>query len=163
MKDNDVRSKTERWSIKSILGTFMSAPLRIRPPTRKSVANGDGGLKPYLDRLLKLIPAEVLSLYLVGFGVIPKESATAALVWAVFCLFAVGLVKGYGTSDRAHNLKPDWIHVTLSMIAFIIWIYSMGGPFVSWGWHVPYISSLLILAFTFVVPYFYRGQTESSG
>ena len=44
----------------------------------------DNGLKPYLDRLLKLIPAEVLSLYLVGSGIIPKDKVIPSVVWRHF-------------------------------------------------------------------------------
>jgi hypothetical protein len=76
-------------------------------------------------------------------------------------LFLTGFVKAYGTSDKARAVAPDWIHVGLSMVAFVIWIYSMGGTFDKLGWHVPYIGSLLVLAFTFVSPYFYRGQPDT--
>src|SRR5688500_942553 len=124
----------------------MAAPLRIYRPTRKGIADSEA-LKPYLDRLLKLIPAEVLSLYLVGVGVIPKEGTTALVLWASFCLIAVIMVKAYGTSDRVHNIQPDWVHVILSAIAFVIWVYSLGGPFEVYELHVPYIGSLLILGF----------------
>jgi uncharacterized membrane protein YhaH (DUF805 family) len=139
----------------------MSAPLRIRPPAGKAAGNNDG-LKSYLDRLLKLIPAEVLSLYLVGVGVIPKDKIAALIIWAVFCLIAVGVVKAYGTSDRAHDIEADKVHVTLSMIAFVIWVYSMGGLFEYFHLYEAYVGSLLILAFTFAVPYFYRGQPDTA-
>jgi len=139
----------------------MSAPLRIRPPARKGVGDDDG-LKPYLDRLLKLIPAEVLSLYLVGSGLIPKAEIVTSIIWAVFCAIAVGVVKAYGTSDLARKVKPDMMHVMLSMIAFVIWIYSLGGPFEYFNLYKGYVGSLLILAFTFVVPYLYRGQPDTS-
>jgi hypothetical protein len=138
----------------------MSAPLRIRPRATKAIGDNDE-LKSYLDRLLKLIPAEVLSLYLVGIGIIPNDKITALIIWAIFCLLAVGGVKAYGTSDRAHNIKADKVHVTLSMIAFVIWVYSMGGLFEYFHVHEAYIGSLLILAFTFAVPYFYRGQPDA--
>lgn len=138
----------------------MSAPLRIRLPARMAAGNSDG-LKPYLDRLLKLIPAEVLSLYLVGVGVIPKPAIFVSFFWAAFCLVAVGVVKAYGTSDSVNDVSADWTHVTLSMTAFVIWIYSIGGPFQTLGWHQPYIGSLLILGFTFFVPYLYRGKPDT--
>jgi hypothetical protein len=139
----------------------MSAPLRIRPPAIKNTGEGEDGLKAYLDRLLKLIPAEVLSLYLVGTGVIPQDKIVASIIWTIFCFGAVGVVKAFGTSDRANKIAPDRTHVALSMIAFVIWIYSMGGPFAYFHLHQAYIGSLLILAFTFAVPYFYHGQADA--
>lgn len=139
----------------------MSAPLRIYRPATKG-GGEDDGLKSYLDRLLKLIPAEVISLYMVGTGVIPNDKIVVLITWTIFCLVAVGIVKAYGTSDRAQGINPDGTHVVLSMLAFVIWVYSMGGPFKYFHLHEAYIGSLLILAFTFVVPYFYRGQSDTS-
>lgn len=135
----------------------MSAPLRIYRATSKSVSGEPDALKPYLDRLLKLIPAEVLSLYAVGGGFIAETDMLMLIVWALFCLVCVGLVKGFGTADRRRDLPPDWIHVSLSVIAFSIWVYYLGGPFILLGWHSKQTGSLLILAFTFLSPYFYRG------
>jgi hypothetical protein len=135
----------------------MSAPLRIRPATTKTIGDQEQ-LKPYLDRLLKLIPAEVLSLYLVGVGIIPSEKHVVAIGWAIFCLMAVALVKAYGTSDD--DTSPDWTHVCISMIAFVLWVYSLGGPFVVLKLHEPYLASLLILAFTFIAPFAYRGKSD---
>jgi len=124
-----------------------------------AAAPGDG-FKLYLDRLLKLVPAEVLSLYLVGKGFIPSDAVFGSIIWAIFCLLATGLAKAYGTSDR--NVKPDLMHVALSMSAFAIWVYSLGGPISRLVPYQPYIGSLLILAFTFVVPYFYKGQEDTA-
>ena len=129
----------------------MFAPLRIRRLNNKG--SGDDGFKSYLDRLLKLIPAEVLSLYVVGIGLVPETETLAAMAWAIFCLLAVIFVKAYGTGY-------DWIHVGISTVAFVLWIYSSGGPFKQLGLHQPYIGSLLILGFTFIVPYLYKGQPD---
>ena len=139
----------------------MSAPLRIRPASLKGVTGDDEQLKPYLDRLLKLIPAEVLGLYAVGNGFIAAENWPLLAVWAGFCLLATGLVKAYGTADRPRALAPDSIHVALSMFAFVLWVYSGGGPFVAIGWYNRAAGSLLILGFTFAVPYLYRGQPDA--
>jgi hypothetical protein len=139
---------------------FMSAPLRIRLSTTKSVSGDQEAFKPYLDRLLKLIPAEVLSLYAVGTGFIEDTNLAASSGWALFCLLGTGGVKAFGTADRRHDLPPDWTHVALSMAAFVTWVYYLGGPFVMLNWHSKSTASLLILAFTFVSPYFYRGSAR---
>jgi hypothetical protein len=64
----------------------MSAPFRIRRPdvgATPVALTPDEGFRFYLDRLLKMIPAEVVSLYLVGSGIIPKDQVTALAVWFV--------------------------------------------------------------------------------
>ncbi|WP_213979234.1 hypothetical protein [Sphingomonas sp. dw_22] len=42
--------------------------------------------------------------------------------------------------------------------AFVVWIYSQGGPFEQFGLYVPYIGSLAVLLWTFVIPIFYKGE-----
>jgi hypothetical protein len=138
----------------------MSAPYRIRRPEVVLVANagGEENLKQYLDRLMKLIPGEAMGLYLVGSGLIPSSDKNVLALWALVCLVAVIVVRVFGTADLREGLTVDWVHVVLSSIAFIIWVYTSGGPFEAFGLHVPYVGSLLVLAFTFFVPIFYKGS-----
>jgi hypothetical protein len=128
----------------------------------KQVARGkDEDFRKYLDRLFKMIPAEVVGLYLVGSGFIPPEKGTVLAIWAVLCLVGVVVIRAYGTAD-AENAKPtQWGPVLISSIAFLIWVYTLGGPFVVFNLHVPYIGSLLVLAWTFFVPIFYKGPLGS--
>ena len=139
----------------------MAAPLRIvRAGTgvrAVGLAGSDDAFKFYLDALLKMIPAEAVSLYLAGVGIIPRDQDGALMGWSAFCLLVVIIVRVIGTSDRRAGIKPDWIHVAISVIAFLVWLYSLGGPFVSLGIHVPYIGSLLVLAWTFLAPVLYPG------
>lgn len=139
----------------------MSAPFRIRRPGVATLAAGGGPQKPfdfYLDRLMKMIPAECVGLYLVGSGIIPAGKFAGLTSWALLCLIGVVVLRIYGTADRPAALKPDWVHVAISAIAFVIWVYTLGGPFVALpGVYVPFVGSLLVLAWTFFVPIFYKG------
>ena len=141
----------------------MSAPFRIKrldtglvPVARRR----EESFKFYLDRLLKMIPGEVVGLYLVGSGFIPKDQSIVQVVWAIVCLIGVVVIRVYGTADPENNKPPDWVHVAISSVAFLIWIYTLGGPFEALGWYVPYIGSLLVLAWTFFVPIFYKGPVD---
>ncbi len=145
----------------------MSAPYRItRPSVRVGAAAagappsepGAQSFQGYLDRLMKMIPGEAIGLYLVGSGFIPQNQAPVLAAWTIVCLIGVIALKAYGTADTANHLPPDWIHVAISAIAFIIWVYSIGGPFAAFGLAVPYIGSLLVLAWTFFIPIFYKGS-----
>ena len=141
----------------------MSAPFRIKRPDTgvKAVALGrEDELKSYLERLLKMIPGEVISLYMVGSGLVPGDQPIALAVWAVVCLVGVVAVRAYGTADSQNNKPTDWTHVAISSVAFVVWAYSMGGPFAAFNLYVPYIGSLLVLAWTFFVPIFYKGPQD---
>lgn len=109
----------------------------------------------YGERLVKLIPSEVVGIYLVGVGIIPSNAKTPVIVWAIVCFGLVVLARAYGT--RAPNLPPQWKAVFISCVSFVIWVYTIPGPFQSFGLAVPYVGSLAILVWTFVVPYFYTG------
>lgn len=139
----------------------MAAPFRITRPgavrAQTVDTSTDVGFRFYLERLFKMIPAEVISLYLVGSGLIPKDQTIALTVWAVICLAGVVVVRVYGTADPARSLPPDWTHIAISVAAFVIWVYSLGGPFEAWGLSIPWVGSLLVLAWTFFVPIFYKG------
>ena len=141
----------------------MTAPLRIRRPdkgVREVAREGGEDFKFYLDRLVKLIPGEVVGLYLIGSGFIPKGQAIIQVIWSVICLLGVVALKAYGTTDPQKNEPPDWVHVGISSVSFVIWVYTLGGPFAAYSLAVPYIGSLLVLAWTFFVPIFYKGPPE---
>lgn len=114
-------------------------------------------LQDYGERLVKLIPSEVVGIYLVGAGVIPAGAKISVTVWAAVCLGLVVLARAYGTREPALNLPPQWKAVLISSVSFVIWVYTIPGPFQSFGLAIPYVGSLAILVWTFVVPYFYTG------
>ncbi len=112
----------------------------------------------YLDRLMRMIPGEVVALYLVGSGLIPPTGRIALTVWSFVCLAGVIVIRAIGSRDSAAGKGPQWSSVAISAIAFVIWLYSLGGPFAAFGIYVPYIGSLLILAWTFFIPLFFKGE-----
>ena len=142
----------------------MSAPFRILNPdagVRKvSKQQPQEDFNSYLDRLAKMIPSPVIALYLVGISQIPTGQAIGLLVWAVICLIGVIVLLAYGTADPQKNKKTDWVHISISSVAFVIWVYAMGGPFVAFNLQVPWIGSLAVLAYTFFVPIFYKGPLD---
>ena len=115
-------------------------------------------IQSYMERLVKLIPAEVVGLYLVGQGIIPPAEKVAIVVWSIVCLALVILVRAKVTGDRANNLSPQWIAVGVSAISFVIWVYTMPGPFQVYHVAIPYLGSLAVLVWTFIVPFLYQGS-----
>lgn len=108
--------------------------------------------KPYLARLVLLVPAEVISLY-----VALKQTAAAFLPqFGIVCLLLVILVRWKATTGE--DGKPEWGSVLISTLSFGLWIYSVGG---SLPWlpapKDPGVISVAIGVWTFAVPYFYQG------
>lgn len=140
----------------------MSAPFRISQPRHNPLvaaaapASGNG-LQEYLDRLIKLIPGEIIGFYLLGKGIIPQGQNVALLIFTVLCFLFVFVVRIWGTSDRSAGVPVEWPSVIISAIAFLVWVYSMGDIFAEYGLYVSFIASLLVLIFTFIIPYIYKG------
>ena len=51
-----------------------------------------------------------------------------------------------------------WRAVGISAFSFVLWVYTMLGPLQSFGFGAPYVGSLMVLVWTFIIPYVYRGQ-----
>jgi len=115
-------------------------------------------IQSYMERLVKLIPAEVVGLYLVGQGIIPPAEKVALVVWSIVCLGLVVLVRAKTTGDRVNSISPQWSAVAVSTVSFVIWVYTMPGPFQAFNLAVPFVGSLAVLVWTFIVPFLYQGS-----
>lgn len=130
----------------------------------RPVRGEDHPLGQYWDRLKNLIPAEVSAIYVAGIGVIPSGEKIGLLVWAIFCLGCTILFIAKATKTvegKPEVILPiDWAHVIISTISFVIWVYALGGPFIELGIHISWIGTLLIIGWTFLIPYFYHGKKQ---
>ena len=154
----------------------MAAPLRIRLPHESLPLGAEEPpektpsekTKTYLGELVKLIPAEIVALYIFGRGLIASEfqaPAPAALLpewaywtgWIVVCTVLLVLVRRWLTSDSEAGLGPEWPAVVIAAVSFVIWVYSMGDVFdrVLGIWD-PLLAGLLVPAWTVAAPAVYR-------
>ncbi|HKY36570.1 MAG TPA: hypothetical protein VJN18_11560 [Polyangiaceae bacterium] len=141
----------------------MAAPFRIAAasttaPAATPSASSSDPLSSYLEKLTRMIPGEVVGLYLVGSGVIPTGNRDYLLGWTIFCALGVVVSRAFGTRDVARNRTVQWGHVAVSTLSFAIWVYSMGGPFSAYlgDAYKPFVGSLLVLGWTFVIPFLYE-------
>lgn len=137
----------------------MNAPFRIRALANEPVpASGNATADPYLARLVKLIPAEVIALYLSFKSAMDTPERMAG--WGLICLLLVVLVRTFGTKQEGKPIQ--WLAVLVAIVSFILWIYGMGQKIVFLDeilfWLSENNSSVAIGVWTFVVPYFYKGD-----
>ena len=111
----------------------------------------------YLEKLLKLIPAEIVALYLTGIGLVPQdlpENQKILLpIWVAFCFILVIVVRYKATSDQ--TTPANWKLIAISSVAFIIWSYSLGGAYEAYNLYFPYLGSLAVLGWTAAAPILY--------
>jgi hypothetical protein len=108
----------------------------------------------YFDRLLKLVPTEVLALYITF-----KEVATGWLgIWAAICLVLVVFVRTIGTSQAGKPVQV--VAVVVATVSFILWVYATGGYILQFKLpeNMPGVISVAVGVWTFLVPYFYKGE-----
>jgi hypothetical protein len=63
-------------------------------------------------------------------------------------LIAVPVYLYFATRENKKN--PLWLQVILATIAFPVWTYALGGPFVTTPGYEPFIGSLLLMGVTFI-------------
>jgi hypothetical protein len=155
----------------------MGTILRIRSPQEGAV-QGDAPLggsetppdsaKQYIERIVKLIPSEVVGVYLVGKAGIQARFTDKAdhsqdlfsettywVGWTVFCFLAVIAVRAWATSDQ--NTPVEKPAVAIAAIS----IYSLGDVFkiIAVRNHAIWdslLAMLLVFAWTLIVPLIYR-------
>lgn len=110
----------------------------------------------YNDRLVKYIPAEVVSVYLFVNGAlhtaasqIPADAAWWA-GWIVFG-FMLFMTPVYMCRIQGVKKKQQWLIVSVS---FAVWVFTIGGPFAALKWYHPIWGAILLPLYTFSVATF---------
>lgn len=104
-----------------------------RPKRRNPSLAGRESLMPedlrddVLVRVSKLIPAEVVGVYLSGRQI--AESNNAIGSWSIVCLLICIFLRAATTRDPDKSWEPanvQWDAVAYATISFSIWVYAMG-------------------------------------
>ena len=120
----------------------------------------DASLEAYLERLLKLIPAEVVSIYPVGRSLIADDMQQG--LWATICLMICVVFRTRMT--RGPDGRPQWPAVAIAAVSFIIWVYVLGAHVVGFALPDQYKvwPALMLLAWTTIVPAVYTGGSAAT-
>jgi hypothetical protein len=106
-------------------------------------------------RLTKLIPADVVGLYLAGRGI--AASSDVSVIWIVLCLCIVVLARALLTRDKSRRVwfsGTQWDVVAYSAISFLIWVYAIGGtPSLPYVNYFSGIGQLMALAWPVTASY----------
>lgn len=103
----------------------------------------------YTSKLVKYIPSEVVALYIALGSILgTSDKSDGALYWVVFavCLIGTGLYLW-----RVTNVTKV-TQIVISVVAFFVWAFALGGPFELLSWYDPVYGALLLPVYTFFVP-----------
>lgn len=111
----------------------------------------------YKTKLLKLIPSEIVAAYILIGGIIPADyKYWGTLITAIIMLVLIPFYL-----RRLYDVKRLG-QIIYIMIAFVIWIYTLGEPFRHWGIWQEWIGSALLILYTMTIPLFYHPRAETA-
>lgn len=141
-------------------------------PAFKTLADGtpDPAAAPkkedkYTDKLIKLIPGEIVSVYLAVYAFVKSSSYDPAdqqlLQWIVFTailvLTPVYLYKMAGVTK--------WTQILFNTIAFVVWVFSFGGPaegMTVYHFSLQFLVALFLPVYTLFIPLFYKSSSATT-
>lgn len=145
------------------------------PAAEVAAARGDGGAAggpppppgggppppvpdDYWNRLQKLIPAEAVGAFLAIDGIIRGTAVVNTTAYWIIYGFMVLICLGYAARVyRGSGLPVSWPQVGVAVGAFLIWTYTIGGPFEYAGFlHDRAIGGIVVILYTTAVPLLIR-------
>jgi hypothetical protein len=108
----------------------------------------------FLQVLLKLIPSEVIAVFIFVQGVMPRLLVPHLVV----ALLLIAITPLY--LSRAMGVRSQ-VQLVVSTISLVVWIYAMGvGPlrFVRAPWYEPWHGAVALAVWTLVPPMFLAGK-----
>jgi len=107
----------------------------------------------YSSKLLKYIPAETVAGFVALNGLLSAvPGVTLAFFWFVFVLLVL-LTMGYAwSSTRLKHLPPAYLQIAIQTVAFVIWVFAIGGPFTFFTWYKQYYGATILILYTVFIP-----------
>ena len=124
----------------------------------KGLTTSAAGESDFKDRLVKLIPSEIVTAYVTIQGLIAamaqQTSKTATLSWIVISvLFVMTPFYLYQIS----NVKKTG-QLIFTSLAFLVWVLAIGSPLKSiLDLPSTSVGSIILILYTLMIPVFYKG------
>jgi len=100
----------------------------------------------YFDRVLKCIPVEVTSVYVVLLSAAGTAFEGAELRWWTFVLFAVGLFAAPTYTRTMLDIRSS-TQLVMTTVAFLVVVAVTGGWFATLSWWNGYYALLIMVIF----------------
>jgi hypothetical protein len=112
----------------------------------------------YSSQLIKLIPAEVVAVFLTIDAIIKSSNDAFPHIayWVIFVLLVAGTYLYMLWVAKLPPLPKPRVQAVLATVSFIVWVFAIGGPF-SYShpsWYMPIYGAILLPLYTFFGPLF---------
>lgn len=113
--------------------------------------SGQSSTDGYFDRIIKYIPSDVVGAWVAVSGIIGQPSAGGRHSTALWISFVFGVVFTFlwtAKQTNAGTLPFARTQIVLSTLAFVVWVFALGGPFRSFAWYQDDFGSVTLIGFT---------------
>ena len=108
----------------------------------------------YQSKLLKYIPTEVVALYVTLDGIVKaafnQQLSQEYWLW-LWIIFAVLLISTPLYLWRVTKVRKKK-QLIISTIALVVWVFALGGAFLSFTWYKPFYGAIILPLYTFFIP-----------
>lgn len=119
----------------------------LNETTSEVMINGKYEFDYYMAKLIKYIPSEVIALYLTLDAIVRStKEVNPLLYWFIF-IFGVIVTPFYLWKINRIRKK---LRLIIPTIAFFVWVFAMGGPFVHLDWYNSIYGGVLVPIYTFI-------------
>ena len=113
---------------------------------------------PYFSKIIKLIPADIISVYFAVFNLIKSNNQNPdfnpVLQLIVFGLFL--LITPFYLKKLARVISAK--QIIYCIVAFVLWVFSLGGPvegLMLGGYSIQFLGAISLPVYTLLVPFVY--------
>lgn len=122
--------------------------------TQEQDTSAGGKPDGYFDRLLKYIPSDVVGCWLAATGIInslPDKEPKSTWLWIIFIFSLVITPIWVRNQTKENGKRIAYTQMFFSTIAFVVWVFALGGPFTSFSFYQPYQGSVVLILYTTLV------------
>jgi hypothetical protein len=128
--------------------------------------------QPYSDKLVKLIPSEIIGAYMVLSNIlgytagsmqasviqkpVTENDLKPVLLQIVFFILLVLTPVYLRKISKVKNVSQ----LIVTTMSFVIWVYTLGGPFAVWGIYYSLIGSVVLVLWSVIIPLFVPAATK---
>lgn len=129
----------------------MPTSTALQPDSSSAIGSGQE-VDTFVDRVVKYIPAEIVSAWVAAKGVVEAAGASVngMVLWVCFAVGVIFTALYTLKQTAVPNQSPAVVQTGISTVAFIIWVIALGEPFTTLlgKTNQSLFGSLLLIAYT---------------
>lgn len=102
----------------------------------------------YLSRLFKYIPTEIIGVFIVTDSILKSQEYYNVILGLIVFVTLLIITPVYLFKVQQ---VTKYSQLVISSLCFVVWSFSIGGPFVAASWYDPIQSALLLPVFTLLI------------